>query len=96
MLPQPHPGPPPPPAPADYPGVRKSSFSDRRQSGREGRDGRNRTVEGSRQRPVGRIQSSGPLGLADGASVVERHRKQEAGLVTSGVKHIIHKLSLTR
>ena len=84
MLPQPNPGPPPPPAPADYPGARRSSFSHRIQSGREGRDARSRTVEGSRQGPVRRIRSSGPVGLADGASVVERHRIQEAGMVTCG------------
>ena len=84
MLPQPNPGPPPPPAPADYPGARRSSFSDRRQSEREGRDARSRTVEGSKQGPVRRIRSSGPVGLADGTSVVERHRVQEAGMVTCG------------
>ena len=84
MLPQPSPGTPPPPAPADYPGARRSSFSDRRQSGRETRDARRRTVEGSRQGPVRRIRSSGPVGLADGSSVVERHRVQEAGMVTCG------------
>ena len=86
MLPHPNPGPPPPPAPADYPGARRTSSSDRRQGGREGR---RRTSEGARQGPVRRIRSSGPVGpTVEGAPPVERKRIQLTGIgTTGGLRH---------
>ena len=62
------------------PGPRRySSSPGRRQNGREGRS---RSSEGPKQRPVRRIRSYGPGDPSDGASVVERHRIQEARMVT--------------
>ena len=80
MLPHDTPGPPPPPAPADYPGARRTSSSDRIQTGREARS---RTSGCPRTGPVRRIRSSGPGGhTLDGVPAPERNRL--GGMGTGG------------
>ena len=78
------------------PGPRRySSSPGRRQNGREGRS---RTSEGPKQRPVRRIRSYGPGDPSDGASVVERHRIQEARMVTcEGVRQgVVRSMTTSR
>ena len=78
------------------PGPRRNSSSPGiRQNGREGRS---RSSVGPKQRPVRRIRSYGPGDPSDGASVVERHRIQEARMVTcEGVRQgVVRSMTTSR